>query len=125
MSEKPIVFNYNDYLKLKEEVDQLRQENTNLRIKLRICESGCGVKEKICREGWIPVDERLPEHDEDGYSTYVLASFSNFTMPAICVCEWTTGEPYWHEGDEEKTLEEYGLIVNAWQPLPKPWRDKC
>lgn len=36
MSEKPIVFNYNDYLKLKEEVDRLRQENTNLRIRLRI-----------------------------------------------------------------------------------------
>lgn len=36
MNEKPIVFNYNDYLKLKEEVDRLRQENTNLRIRLRI-----------------------------------------------------------------------------------------
>ena len=36
MSEKPIVFNYNDYLKLKEEVDRLRQENTNLRIRMRI-----------------------------------------------------------------------------------------
>lgn len=34
MSEKPIVFNYNDYLKLKEEVDRLRQENTNLRIEV-------------------------------------------------------------------------------------------
>ena len=118
MSEKPIALNYNDYLKLKEEVDRLRQENTNLRIRLR-------SEESICKEGWIPVDEKLPEHDEDGYSTYVLASFSNATIPAICVCEWTTGEPYWHEGDEEKTLEEYGLIVNAWQPLPKPWRDKC
>lgn len=32
---------------------------------------------------WIPVSERLPDVDEDGYSDLVLVSFSNFSVPAI------------------------------------------
>lgn len=48
MSEKPIVFNYNDYLKLKEEVDRLRQENTNLRIRLRIEEEDKRQEREKC-----------------------------------------------------------------------------
>ena len=48
MSEKPIVFNYNDYLKLKEEVDRLRQENTNLRIRMRIEEEDKHQEREKC-----------------------------------------------------------------------------
>ena len=48
MSEKPIVFNYNDYLKLKEEVDRLRQENTNLRIRMRIEEEDTRQEREKC-----------------------------------------------------------------------------
>ncbi len=48
MSEKPIVFNYNDYLKLKEENEKLRQENTNLRIRMRIEEEDKRQEREKC-----------------------------------------------------------------------------
>jgi hypothetical protein len=70
---------------------------------------------------WIPVSERLPELDDDGYSTYVLVSFSNFTLPFIGQLRKTDGENHWYEGDDEKTLDSFGLHVNAWMPLPKAY----
>lgn len=27
-------------------------------------------------------------------------------------------------GDEDKPYIEYGLVVNAWMPLPKPYREE-
>lgn len=72
--------------------------------------------------GWIPIDERLPEVDEDGYSDYILLSFSNWSLP--CIGQYVTdGEGgAFHDGDNEKTLNSYGLFVNAWMPLPESYR---
>lgn len=39
MSKKPVVFNYNDYLTLEEEVKALRATVANLEIRCRIAES--------------------------------------------------------------------------------------
>ncbi len=64
---------------------------------------------------WIPVEERLPED-----SNYVLLSFSNFTLPAIGRYE----KSEWYLGDDwggETCLNE-GFNVNAWMPLPEPYR---
>ena len=71
---------------------------------------------------WIPCSERLPEIDEDGYSSYVLVSFSNFTLPCIGQLRKTDGENHWYEGDDEKALDSFGLHVNAWMPLPNPYK---
>jgi hypothetical protein len=71
---------------------------------------------------WIPVSERLPELDEDGYSTYVLVSFSNYSLPCIGQLRKTDGENHWYEGDDEKALDSFGLHVNAWMPLPEPYK---
>lgn len=71
---------------------------------------------------WIQVSERLPELDDDGYSTHVLVSFSNFTLPCIGQIRKTDGETHWYEGDDEKALDSFGLHVNAWMPLPKPYK---
>jgi hypothetical protein len=71
---------------------------------------------------WIPVSESLPELDDDGYSTYVLVSFSNFTLPCIGQLRKTDGENHWYEGDDEKALDSFGLHVNAWMPLPEPYK---
>jgi hypothetical protein len=71
---------------------------------------------------WIPVSESLPELDDDGYSKYVLVSFSNFTLPCIGQLRKTDGENHWYEGDDEKALDSFGLHVNAWMPLPEPYK---
>jgi hypothetical protein len=71
---------------------------------------------------WFPVSESLPELDDDGYSKYVLVSFSNFTLPCIGQLRKTDGENHWYEGDDEKALDSFGLHVNAWMPLPEPYK---
>ena len=69
---------------------------------------------------WIPVEERVPETDEDRYSDYVLISFANYSIPVVGHYEEDAdGNGTFHDGDEDKPLSSYGLIVNAWMPLPK------
>lgn len=63
---------------------------------------------------WIPIDERQPETD-----TYILVSFENCNMPDIARYEEDTFYP----GDEEKSYKSFGLIVNAWRPLPDNWKN--
>lgn len=77
--------------------------------------------EKYKKEhGWIPIGEQLPDPDE-----YVLLSFENYTMAAIGRYEKNEdGSGNFYEGDDEKTLLSYGLYVNAWMPLPEPYREE-
>ena len=72
--------------------------------------------------GWIPIDERTPEVDEDGYSEYVLLSFANASIPCIGQYRTYEGEGYFYDGDDEKPLFVYGLRVNAWRPMPESYR---
>ena len=66
--------------------------------------------------GWIPVEERLPEKDR-----YVLVSISNYPMVDIGrYDEDEEGGAFYH-GDDDKSYASYGLFVNAWQPLPEPY----
>ena len=67
---------------------------------------------------WIPISERLPDPDE-----YILLSFENYTMAAIVRYERNEdGGGNFYEGDEERTLLSFGLYVNAWMPLPEPYK---
>ena len=69
---------------------------------------------------WIPISERLPEDE-----SYILVSFENSTMPDIARYEENDGEnDKFYPGDDEETYAHYGLIVNAWMPLPKPYKEK-
>jgi hypothetical protein len=71
---------------------------------------------KKCR--WIPVEEKLPEEDE-----YVLMSFENFTLPIIGRYEKDNdGGGAWYAGDETESLVSQDMFVNAWMPLPEPYR---
>lgn len=75
------------------------------------------LKNKIV--DWIPISERLPDPDE-----YILLSFENYTMAAIGRYEkHGDGSGNFYEGDDEKPLLSYGLYVNAWMPLPEPYRE--
>lgn len=78
-----------------------------------------------CREykgnGWIPVKERLPETDD-----YILLSFSNFSLPMVGRYEEDSdgGAFYLGDCDEEDTCISQDLFVNAWMPLPEPYREE-
>lgn len=68
---------------------------------------------------WIPISERLPEDE-----SYILVSFENSTMPDIARYEENDGEnDKFYPGDDEETYAHYGLVVNAWMPLPEPYRE--
>ena len=67
---------------------------------------------------WIPISERLPEEEE-----YILLSFANYTGLDIGRYENDGENDNFYPGDEEETYAHYGLTVNAWMPLPKPYKE--
>lgn len=67
--------------------------------------------------GWIPVRERLPEDD-----SYILVSFENFSVADIARYETDEDGGAFYPGDEDKSYVSLGLFVNAWMPLPGPYR---
>ena len=68
---------------------------------------------------WIPISERLPEEEE-----YILLSFANYTGLDIGRYENDGENDKFYPGDDEETYASYGLIVNAWMPLPEPYKEK-
>lgn len=67
--------------------------------------------------GWIPVEERLPEDDK-----YILVSFENYSVADIARYEMDENGGAFYPGDEDKSYVSFGLFVNAWMPLPEPYR---
>lgn len=68
---------------------------------------------------WIPCSERLPEEEE-----YILLSFANYTGLDIGRYENDGENDKFYPGDDEETYAHYGLTVNAWMPLPEPYREE-
>ena len=68
---------------------------------------------------WIPISERLPEEEE-----YILLSFANYTGLDIGRYEHDGENDKFYPGDDEKSYSSYGIFVNAWMPLPKPYREE-
>lgn len=66
---------------------------------------------------WIPCSERLPEDE-----SYILVSFENATMPDIARYEENDEGGTFYPGDDEKPYSSYGIFVNAWTPLPEPYK---
>lgn len=69
---------------------------------------------KHMNDGWIPVDERLPE--KDGWYLCTLDGVAcGEEEPFVTMCEFT----------DETWDEEYddGVII-AWQPLPEAYRSE-
>ena len=72
-----------------------------------------------CKDGWIPIDEKLPPDD-----SYILLSFSNFSVPIVGRYEETEdGGGNFFAGDEDEPLISQDMYVNAWMPLPKPYEE--
>ena len=68
---------------------------------------------------WILISERLPEDE-----SYILVSFENSTMPDIARYEENDEGGTFYPGDDEKSYSSYGVFVNAWMPLPEPYKEK-
>lgn len=69
---------------------------------------------------WIPVEERLPEDDN-----YILLSFENCSLPLVGrYGADSDGGGAFYLGDcvGEDTCIWQNLFVNAWMPLPEPYR---
>ena len=76
------------------------------------------AKEEYSNGQWISADE--PPKD----NKYVLLSFANFPVPMVGRFEEDPdGGGSYYLGDEEETLLSQDMIVNAWMPLPEPYRD--
>lgn len=69
--------------------------------------------------GWIPCIERYP--DTDGY---ILLSFSNFSVPCVGRYEEDDDGGAFYIGDEDVSCVSQDMFVNAWRPLPEPYREE-
>lgn len=59
--------------------------------------------------------KKPPKVDE-----YVLLSYSNYSLPDIG--EYREDGKY-YPGDDERSCESFGLIVDGWMPMPKVRRE--
>ena len=69
--------------------------------------------------GWIPVGERMPDPDN-----YIAILLDNCDIPAIG--RYTVddeGGGTFRVGDQDESFLELNLFVNAWMPLPEPYKE--
>ena len=69
--------------------------------------------------GWIPVGERMPDPDK-----YIAILLDNCDIPAIG--RYTVGDEgggTFRVGDQDESFLELNLFVNAWMPLPEPYKE--
>lgn len=73
------------------------------------------------QDRWIPVTEKYPEVDAEGYSAYILLSFDNCS--ALCIGQYREDEKggAFYDRDEDDPLIKVGLVVNAWMPMPEAY----
>ena len=72
---------------------------------------------------WIPVN---PD-DEDTFpkdDNYILVSFENADFVDIGRYEQDEEGGAFYPGDLDKSYTSISMIVNAWRPLPKPYREE-
>lgn len=73
--------------------------------------------------GWHIVEEGdFPPIEKCGCSDYVLVSFDNFYNADIARYEENEDGGAFYPGDDDKSYLSYGLFVNAWMPLPVPYK---
>lgn len=67
---------------------------------------------------WIPVEERYPNNND-----YVLLSFSNMSGVEIGRYEEDEEGGAFYLGDEDVSCSSQYIFVNAWMPLPEPYKE--
>lgn len=66
---------------------------------------------------WIDVNVKFPESN-----SYILVSFTNFGFPDIARYEEDEEGGAFYPVDSDCSYVSSGLLVNAWMPLPDPYR---
>ncbi len=66
---------------------------------------------------WIPITERTPEDE-----SYILVSFENYTGLDIARYEEDDEGGGFYPGDDDEAYSKHGIYVNAWMPLPEPYK---
>lgn len=61
--------------------------------------------------------QKRPENN-----TYILVSLENFDVPDIARYEEDEKGGTFYPGDNARSYQSFGLIVNAWRSLPEPYR---
>ena len=97
--------------------EQIKQELNDCKEQSRDVFEIVERVEKQHNNGWIPVEERLPESNK-----YVLLSFSNCS-PEIGRYEEDSEGGAFYLGDEEETCVSQLLFVNAWMELPEQYKE--
>lgn len=101
---------------IEPKVERIERNIMECRKEIRMLRSYATVADK---PQWIPISERLPEDE-----SYILVSFENYTMSDIARYEENDEGGTFYPGDDEKSYSTYGLFVNAWMPLPEPYREE-
>lgn len=73
------------------------------------------------KDRWIPVEDEEQKPPQD---RYILLSFSNFSVPVTGRYEEDDGGGAFYAGDDRETCSQQYLVVNAWRPLPEPYREE-
>ena len=113
---------------MEEEIALIQNENGQFEEYKPYAEIVCRTKEEFDHlqniieqyKGWREINEELPNPGE-----YVLVSFENegVTLPDIATYEVDKqGNGAFYPSDCEATYASVGVFVNAWMPLPKPYK---
>lgn len=73
----------------------------------------------ITESKWIPCTERLPENGK-----LILLSFENPVLPTVGKYKTDEEGGAFYIGDDDYNCANYNLFVNAWMPLPEPYREE-
>lgn len=74
----------------------------------------CSAAEKITNNGWIPVEERLPDQKGEYLVTYHPCYWDNVEKDVKVGLDTFRGKNSWAK-------KKYQRVI-AWQPLPEPYR---
>lgn len=74
--------------------------------------------EKQDKDRWIPITERLPENGQ-----HVMVSVNDFSLPDMAHYKEDENGGAFYPGDDENSYSQYDLFVNAWMPLPEPYKE--
>lgn len=113
---------------MEEGITLIQNENGQFEEYKPYAEIVCRTKEEFDHlqniieqyKGWREINEELPNPGE-----YVLVSFENegVTLPDIATYEVDKqGNGAFYPSDCEATYASAGVFVNAWMPLPKPYK---